>query len=119
MNFQTEHKLDFEVASWPNIFCEKIPFHRFRIGTCNGLWRQNGDSYEILAIENTKPNNGHFKDVLQWFWHSCKRDKLNLKILELWNERFKKHLIEKHGFEEMKGGVIWRRKCKKSKHARM
>lgn len=105
--FKTMHNLQFEVANWPNILREKVPFHRFRVGTCEGLWRQRDEFYEVLAIKNNEPHNGHLIDVLQWFKQSCKRDSFSLKILELWNEGFKRHLIEKHGFREIKEGVMW------------
>jgi hypothetical protein len=96
----TVHALDFEVAEW-----EPIPglpsakdFMRFRVGTCEGLWRCTSKTYDILAITNEVPGNGHLEDVLQWFEASCKRDKKDLKILEVWNHKFKGHLIGKRGF---------------------
>lgn len=89
----TEHALDFEVAPW------HIPeFDRFRVGTCDGLWRCTNDAYEILVITNNRPGNGHLNDVFQWFEHSCKRDKKSLRVLELWNDSFANHLINKRGF---------------------
>lgn len=92
--FHTIHNLPFEAAPW-----EADPsFTRFRIGTCHGLWRSTDDSYDILAVANNEPGNGHFEDVLQWFYFSCKRDNKCLRILETWNENLKKHLINKRGF---------------------
>ena len=96
--FKTQHDLPFEVAAWLN-----EDFMRFRVGTCDGLWRSNGYSYEILAITNNERGNGHLNDVLEWFEHSCKRDGKNLLILEVWNQDFKKHLIEKRGFMRSEG----------------
>lgn len=92
--FKTTHDLPFEVAAWLT-----SNFMRFRIGTCNGLWRCTNEFYDILAIDNTKPGNGHFNDVFEWFEHSCQRDKKSLRILEVWNGRLKEHLITKRGFE--------------------
>jgi hypothetical protein len=106
MAFKTEHNLIFEVAEWPLNLDEGNPWHKFRIGTCEGLWRDGGSAYEILAIVNSTPNNGHLIDVFQWFEHSCKRDKKSLKIIELLNDDFKKHLIKKQGFKKFKDGVI-------------
>jgi hypothetical protein len=91
--FTSEHKLDFEVAEWIT-----RDFRRFRIGTCEGLWRATSFSYDILAVENTELGNGHFNDVLQWFEHSATRDNRKFRILETWNTRLKHHLIEKRGF---------------------
>jgi len=93
MEFQTTHKLAFEVGDWP--FGD---FHRFRIGTCHGLWRATDTSYDILAIDNQVPGNGHFNDVIEWFEQSCRRDKKSLMILEVWNQRLAKHFVEKRGF---------------------
>lgn len=95
-SIQTEHNLDFEVAKWitPDFMC-------FRIGTCEGLWAGNDKYYDILAVTNKQPGNGHFNDVLQWFEHSCKRDKKAFRILELWNKDLKKHLLTKRGFSKL------------------
>ena len=91
--FESEHKLDFEVAEWifPN-------WKMFRIGTVEGLWNSTDKCYQILAISNSKPGNGHFNDVLQWFEHSCIRDHKDLRICEVWNMRLASHLVGKEGF---------------------
>lgn len=96
--FKSAHNLDFEVAAWIT-----EDFQRFRIGTVSGIWVATSLSYDILGIDNDKPGNGHFEDVLQWFENSCKRDNRALRILEVWNEGLKKHLISKRGFVEVPG----------------
>jgi len=98
--FQTEHNLSFECAPYelnidPNNFWMK-----FRIGTCDGLWCSTDKTYNILAIDNRAPGNGHFEDVLQWFEYSCKRDNKSFQIMELYNQSFKTHLINKRGFSK-------------------
>ena len=98
--FTTTHNLPFEVAPWKAGLVVDEGFQRFRIGTCEGLWRCTEKEYEILAIINNKKGNGHFEDVLQWFEHSCRRDKRNLKISEVWNSEFKYHLLKKRGFKK-------------------
>lgn len=95
-DFQSKNKLSFEVAPWIT-----EDFLRFRIGTCEGLWRSTHDSYDILAVDNTRGGNGHFEDVLQWFEYSCKRDKKAFRVLEVWNKNLKRHLIEKRGFSDI------------------
>ena len=97
MAFVSTHKLEFEVAPF-KYNLSNPPFMRFRIGQCSGIYRSNDGNYEILGVHNNTPGNGHFEDVLDWFYMSCKRDKQNLVILELINNRFKKHLIDKRGF---------------------
>ena len=94
MQFKTTNNLDFEVADWEI----SMDFQRFRVGTCEGLFGATNTTYDILAVTNNQPNNGHFNDVLEWFENSCKRDKKDLRILEVWNDKFKKHLIDKKGF---------------------
>jgi hypothetical protein len=96
---KTRHNLDFESCEYhlqldPNKF-----WMNFRVGTCEGLWTFTKDSYDILSIINNNPGNGHLIDVFQWFENSCKRDKKNLRVLELLNKRFKKYLIDKRGFK--------------------
>ena len=99
--FETKHKLDFEVADWVPImgFLACNNFKRFRVGTCTGLWQSTETSYDILAVENEVKGNGHFEDVLQWFENSCERDHKDFRILEVWNSRLKKHLVKKRGFK--------------------
>ena len=95
-SFQSSHSLDFEVADWI-----MGPYVQFRIGTCHGLWNATANSYDILAIDNKEKGNGHLEDVFEWFENSCKRDNRDLKILEVWNQDFKQHLIEKRGFVDI------------------
>lgn len=54
--------------------------------------------YEIVAIINSSPGNGHFEDVLEWFENSCRRDNKSLRFCEVWNQNFMKHLKENRGF---------------------
>lgn len=97
MTFESTHKLDFEIARWP--LSEE--YIAFRVGTCHGLWGSSGTTYDILALKNEEPGNGHFDDVLEWFENSCRRDNKDLRVLECWNEPLKFHLLEEHGFEEI------------------
>lgn len=98
---ETAHKLDFEVAEWEFDLVLGGGFKRFRVGTVTGVWRSTETSYDILGITNEVPGNGHFEDVLQWFESSCKRDHKDFKILEVWNEGLKKHLVKKRGFKKI------------------
>jgi len=91
---KTTHDLHFEIAPWIT-----PDFDRFRVGTCTGIWSSDEQYYSILGIDNSDKGNGHFEDVLQWFESSCKRDKKDFRILEVWNEDLKQHLITKRGFE--------------------
>lgn len=72
-------------------------WRHYRVGTVTGLWRDAGNAYEILAIENESPGNGHVEATFSWFFQSCKRDKKDFIIKELMNEKFKSKLI-RHGF---------------------
>lgn len=99
--FESTHKLEFLVS-----VKDALGFSGFKVGTCHGLWRSTTDSYEILAVINETPNNGHFTDVLEWFFNSCQRDNRVLHILECWNKRLKTHMIEKHGFVDIGNDTI-------------
>ena len=100
---QTTHNLDFESCVW-----DINPLYNlFRIGTCEGQWFALDKAYCIIAIINKQPGNGHLDDVFEWFEHSCKRDGKALMVLEFFNDRFKKHCIEKRGFRPfMENDVI-------------
>lgn len=103
----TKHNLPFESRPWESMLGVDENFMQFRIGTCEGLWSSTDKTYDILAITNNQPGNGHFDDVLEWFESSCKRDGKSLRILECWNKHFKMHLIRKRGFSpEGKDNVI-------------
>jgi len=94
----TTHNLAFEVAPYERNIDPNTDWQRFRVGTCDGIWGCTEESYCILAITNNKKGNGHLQDVFEWFETSCRRDGKSFKILEIANDRFKKHLIEKQGF---------------------
>jgi hypothetical protein len=100
MTFKSTHNLNFLAAPWElSGISQDLNLSRFKIGTCSGLWGSDQHNYHILAINNSQPGNGHLQDVLDWFENSAKRDNKNLKFLEVWNKRFKKHLISKKGFK--------------------
>lgn len=111
---RTKHNLDFEACEDANDALIRdlvalgavpdddpwgIPWLLFRIGTCEGKWRAVPGAYEILAVINRQPGNGHFEDVLQWFEYACRRDGKALRFLQFENERFRRHLIRKRGFQ--------------------
>lgn len=90
----TTHKLDFEMTTWecsPSILL-------YRVGTCEGQYFFNKDGIYILSFLNRTPRNGHLIDVFEWFEYSAKTENQNLFILEVMNESFYKHLVEKRGF---------------------
>lgn len=93
---KTTHNLAFQVAPWYN-----PEWRRFKVGTITGLCNSTEDAYQILAILNDDPGNGHFEDVLEWFEASCKRDGKDLIFVEIQNKRFLKHLISKRGFKKV------------------
>jgi hypothetical protein len=100
--FQSTHNLQFYSADWNNPFNTE-GWQVFKIGTCNGQWIATRETYDILTVINDQPGNGHFDDVLEWFEQSCRRDKMNLRILEVWNTRLATHLVEKRGFVYQSG----------------
>jgi hypothetical protein len=100
-NFVSEHNLDFLVADYHLQLSSKEIWKLFKIGSCEGLWTMDDESYKILAISNNIPHNGHFNDVLQWFGHYAKKHGRTLKFLEVWNPKLKEHLINKRGFKEI------------------
>jgi hypothetical protein len=69
----------------------------FRVGTCEGLWRSTFTAYELLAVVNRQPGNGHFREAMLWFEQSCRRDHKRLIIRECWNLRLA-WMLWKHGF---------------------
>lgn len=80
----------------------------FKVGTCHGQYMVDKGNYLIINIINEEKGNGHFDEVLEWFESSAKRDKVKLGVVELWNKRLKKHLIEKRGFQEDENGDVYK-----------
>lgn len=96
---KTTHNLDFEAMPW-----ERDPsMIKFKVGTCHGVYSSGEFIFRIIAVINDKPGNGHLDDVFQWFENSCRRDNKALMMMEFFNDRFKKHCIEKRGFVEVPG----------------
>jgi|GEM_PF-1460913 hypothetical protein len=95
--FRSSHGLIFEVGG---PFRWDEDFTHFRVGTVTGIWAAYDNSYVLLAIINEKPGNGNFTDLLEWFERSCKRDGYSLKIIEIVNEKFMIHLINRRGFKK-------------------
>jgi len=71
---------------------------RFKVGTCHGLFYQTEKAVCLLAVMNNEKGNGHFTDVLEWFEYSAQRQGLYFDVIEVWNQRLRKHLMEKQGF---------------------
>lgn len=94
----TKKQPAFEVAPWNNPFNDQ-GWLLFRVGTCHGQWRSTDTAYEILSVINNLPGNGDFKTTLNYFYRSCKRDKKDLVIREVWNKELKEHLVNKKGFK--------------------
>lgn len=82
---------------WKNPFVMGEGWRLFRVGTSHGTYRATKDAYEILAIGNDQPGNGHLEAALAWFYKSCKRDKRNLIVKEVMHEGLRLKLI-KYGF---------------------
>lgn len=107
----TTHNLPFEACPWipsgieflPEIIKKAFQFDQpiiaFRIGTCEGIYTANKKAYQIIAITNDCPGNGHFEDVLEWFEASCRRDKKSLMFMDILNQDFGDHLFVKRGFK--------------------
>lgn len=106
--FKSTHNLPFLSAHWNNPF-NTDGWQVFKVGTCHGQWVSTPETYDILSVINWQPGNGHFEDVLEWFEHACRRDARSLRILEVWNKDFAKHLIEKRGFVYQAGDNLIKR----------
>lgn len=94
--FESTHKLDFMCCRWSR----SPEWITWKIGTCHGVYQSTQNTYDILAIYNDERGNGHFEDVLDWFYNSCRRDKKDLRFMEIMNEDFRKHLMKKRGFKK-------------------
>ena len=94
---KSSHDLIYE-QSEPTDFENGVKSAGFKVGTCHGLVLFRQDSIDLLAVINNEPGNGHFDDVMEWFHYACKVQKKNFRVVELFNQRLKWHLINKRGF---------------------
>ncbi len=79
----------------------------FRVGTVHGMFGKFDDnSLQLIAIGNDKKGNGDFSKAMDWFEKVAFDMGLKPEVVEIWNERLKKHLIEKRGYTLSKLGVI-------------
>lgn len=96
---KTKHNLDFEAVPWP-----RNPFIIvFRVGTCHGQYDMDDKQLRLISVINESQGNGHLEDVFEWFEYASKVNELDFIICEFFNERFKRHCIEKRGFRELPG----------------
>lgn len=70
---------------WANPLAIGQGWRHFRVGTVTGLWRDVDNAYEILTISNDMPGNKHVEAAFAHFYTSCKRDKRNFIVREVWN----------------------------------
>lgn len=89
--------LYFEDAEWENPLAQSEGWRLFRVGTVEGAWRCTNAAYEILAIVNHAPGNGHVEATISHFTASCKRDNKDLIVREMMNNQFAMALV-KRGF---------------------
>jgi len=85
----------FEDAEWDNHIAKHDGWRLFRVGTVEGAWRSTNSTYEILAVVNKSPGNGHLDVMLGHFSASCRRDKKDFIIREMMNNQFALHLVKK------------------------
>lgn len=81
---------------WGNPFVIGQGWRLFRVGTCHGTYRRRTD-WEILAIANDNPGNGCVELALAYFYRECKREKKNLLIHEVMDDKLRDKLI-RYGF---------------------
>lgn len=89
------HSLQFEST---NETYRGGEFLLFRVGTCEGLWRGTDTHYEILAVVNKEKGNGHFRQTMEWFEDSCRRDGRKMLVREVWNPRLAL-MLRRNGFK--------------------
>ena len=99
----TSHSLPF-LATEPYEGIAGGVFINFKVGTCHGMFTATDEAYQLVAVMNDQPGNGHFTDVLEWFENSAKRDGKALEVVEIWNDRLRQHLIQKRGFRLKENG---------------
>lgn len=106
IEFKTSNSLDVEIIVTNTPYEDYGFWKQFKIGTCFGTFGEADDSLEIFGISNSNKGNGHLNDVLEYFEYICAKKNKNLCFSHFENQDFKKHLINKRGFEGQGNCVI-------------
>jgi hypothetical protein len=94
----TENMLPISWFRWEkSVGHEKV--YKFICGTVDGIFTVEKERVVMIGIGNMQPGNGHITDVFQWFERACRELKKNFWIVEIINEGFYRHLVEKHCFQ--------------------
>lgn len=95
----TKHNLDFLATHWhrdPRVMV-------YKVGTCSGQYQFIDGKLVLISVINDQPGNGHLDDVFEWFEFAARSQHVPLVIAEFFNDRFKKHCIDKRGFKQIPG----------------
>lgn len=76
--------------------CGQSEFVEFNQGPIHGLWRINGDSIDILAVESDHPGRGDFSKWLRVVMQQYER----VRFLHVGNDVLRKYLLRK-GFRDV------------------
>lgn len=68
-------------------------------GTCTGALRFTPGTIQILVVENLQPGNGDFGKLLDFLHEEAQRRQSDVLILQLHNQRLRRHLLEKRGYQ--------------------
>src|SRR3990167_4099187 len=72
----------------------------FRCGSIRGIYFTKNRTFNIVAIQNTKSGNDHFKKTLEWFEKSARREHFKIAFLETMNPKLGKRLLSL-GYSQM------------------
>lgn len=78
-----------------------LKIYNFTVGTCSGTLSKSKNELVVYSIINKNPGNGDLIPTLNWLFDMCIDDERNLIIMDVFNERFKKHLMFKYGFFQL------------------
>ena len=81
-------------------------WREFLIGSVKGIYFVENKSYNIVAIQNTKPKNGHFERAVEWFEKSARQDKYILRFLETNNPKLVQKLLSL-GYQQ-EGNILYK-----------
>lgn len=86
----------------------RMGFFKFRVGTCEGLYRYNPiiHAFEILAVVNNQKGNGHFAQAMKYFETSAIREGARIRLCEVFNPWLYYVSVRKHGYTRVKGTLF-------------
>jgi len=106
LQFSSSNGLEFEAKFSDTMYDEVTHWSWAKVGTCHAFYGETEIEFDIFGVGNSKKNNGHFNDLVEWFEYLAAIRNKNLLFSHFENLDLKRHMINKRGYTEQGHCVI-------------